>query len=63
MVRGDRNKGTGNVACMVQDTQQVLVGKHEGKSAFGRTRCRWETTISMDAKKIVVCGLELCGSG
>jgi hypothetical protein len=27
------------------------MGKTEGKSAFGRPRCRWETNISMDAKE------------
>jgi len=32
------------------------VGKHEGKSAFGRIRCRWETNISIDAKEKLECG-------
>jgi len=31
------------------------VGKPEGKSAFGRLGCRWETNISMDAKEKLEC--------
>jgi hypothetical protein len=29
----------------------VLVGKHEGKTAFGRTKCRWEDSVKMDCKE------------
>lgn len=30
-------------------------GTHGGRSAFGRTRCRLETNISMDAKEKFEC--------
>jgi len=34
----------------------ILVGKPEGKSPFGRLRCRWEDNIKMDLQE-VGCGV------
>jgi hypothetical protein len=34
---------------------KVLVGKHEGKRALGRSRRRWEYNIKMDLQE-VGCG-------
>ena len=31
---------------------RVLVGKPEGKRAFGRHRCRWEDNIQMDLQEV-----------
>ena len=31
---------------------RVLMGKPEGKRAFGRPRCRWEDNIKMDLREV-----------
>jgi hypothetical protein len=36
-------------AC-IRNAYKVLVGKHEGKRALGRRRCRWEGNIRMDLR-------------
>jgi hypothetical protein len=42
-----------------------LVGKSEGRRPLGRPRCRWEEGVRMDLREtgLVVCGLDLTGSG
>jgi hypothetical protein len=34
-----------------RDAYRILVGRHEGKRACGRCRCRWEDNIRMDLGK------------
>jgi hypothetical protein len=43
---------------------KLLVGKREGKTPFGRPKCRWEDGIRMDLGEIGLrgCGLDLTGS-
>jgi len=36
----------------------VLVGKHDGKRALGRTRRRWENNIKMDLQEVGCGGME-----
>ena len=45
------------MACMGEGrvVYRDLVGKPEGKTRLGRTRCRWEDNIKMDHQE-VVCG-------
>jgi hypothetical protein len=38
-----------------RSTYRVLVGKPEGKTPLGRTRCRWEDNIKMYLQE-VGCG-------
>ena len=37
---------------------RVLVGKHEGKGPFGRTRHRWEDYIKMDLQEVRCGGMD-----
>jgi hypothetical protein len=37
---------------------RILVGKPEGKRAFGRSRRRWEDNIKMDLQEVGWCGME-----
>jgi hypothetical protein len=30
-----------------------MVGKFEGRTSFGRPRCRWEDNIKMDLQEVV----------
>jgi hypothetical protein len=41
---------------------KTLVGKPEGKTPFGRPRCRWQDNISTDLR-VRSCGLNTSGSG
>jgi hypothetical protein len=33
------------------NTYKILVGKPEGKRSLRRTRCRWESNITMDLRE------------
>jgi len=49
-----RMRWTGHMARMGEDrgVHRVLVGKPEGKSPLGRTRCRWDDNINMDLQEV-----------
>jgi hypothetical protein len=36
----------------MRNSYRILVGKHEGKSPFGRPRPRWDDNIRMDLREI-----------
>jgi hypothetical protein len=52
-VNSRRMRWAGHVAHMGEERKlyKVLVGKPEGKSPFGRPRCRWEDGIGMDLRE------------
>ena len=40
---------------------RVLVGKHEGKRPFGRSRLRWGENIKMDLQEVGFGGMDWIG--
>jgi hypothetical protein len=36
----------------IKNSYTILIGKSEGKRPLERPRCRWETNIKMDLRKI-----------
>jgi hypothetical protein len=53
-IKPRRMRWVGHVARMGEgrNVSRVLVGKPEGKKAFGRPRSRWEDGIKMDLREI-----------
>jgi hypothetical protein len=55
VIKSRRMRWTGHVASMVEEKRgeyRVLVRKPEGRSPFGRPRCRWENNIKIDLQKV-----------
>jgi hypothetical protein len=52
-IKSRRMRWAGHVACMGEERNvyRVLMGKPEGKRAFGRPMCRWVDGIRMDLRE------------
>jgi hypothetical protein len=45
-------------ACSACDGEERLVGKPEGKTPLGISRCRWEDNIKMDLQEVERGGMD-----
>jgi len=42
----------------MRNVYKILVGRHEGKRTFGRSRYRWEDNIRMNVREIQWEGMD-----